>query len=1042
MLNRLIQWSLDNRLAVVVVSLILLGVGGYVTTTMPVDVFPDLTAPTVTVLVEGRGMAAEEMETLVTFPLESALNGAAGVRRVRSATAIGIAVIWIEFEWGTDIYRARQTVTERLAGVADALPEQVDSPALAPISSIMGEIMFVSLTSDRHDSIELQTVASRDIRRRLLAEPGVSQVTIIGGDTKQYQVMLDPAALWSHGISLVEVAEALRDGNENVSAGFLNEGGQEFVVQGRGRVEQLEDIWETVVAVRDGVPIRVREVGTVQIGPALKRGDAASSWRDDDWQPIHRRGVVFAIQKQPAANTLELTGRLDKSLDDIQAGLPEGMTLNADLFRQARFIETSIDNTIEALRDGAILVIVVALVFLGSMRPSLITISAIPVSLVVSVLVLKAFGASINTMTLGGMAIAVGMLVDDAIIDVENIVRRLRENAARPLADQRNVLDVVYRASVEVRGAIVFATLIIVLVFCPLFFLTGVEGRLLQPLGVAFVVALVSSLMVALTLTPAMSYYLLTKQGGGQEQREPAAVRLCKQIYHPPLDLALRNPLLVTVPSVALFVIAIVFGMRAGRDFLPSFNEGALVVGIVTLPGTSLEQSDQLAQIVQERLMRQPEVVAIGRRTGRAEQDEHVQGVEASEIDLTIDMAAPSRMGKPVRTRADLLAALRADIEAVPGIQATFGQPISHRIDHMLSGTRASIAIKIFGDDLDRLRETAGDIERAIENIEGVVDLSTEQQMRVPTWRVDYDRPAMARNGLHARDLSQVLSAAGRGFSVGEVFEGRIAYDLMMRLNDANALSTEELHNLPLDTSDGAKVPLRSVANIYEDTSPNFISRENVRRKIVVMCNVSGRDVLGVVDDIQAAVQQDVSLPTGYSIEYGGQFESAVETNRRLGYLTIVVIVMIGFLLHVALGSGRDALLVMTNLPLALIGGVLGVYLAGGVITVASLIGFVSVFGIAVRNGILIVSHIRHLREEEGVTELRDAVHQGASERVAPILMTALSSSLALIPLAMGADQPGKEILHPMAMVILFGLMSATFLNLIVIPAMYLKVTR
>ncbi len=1050
MVNALIRWSLANRLAVIVLSGILMVIGTFVATTVPVDVFPDLTAPTVSILVEGHCMAPEEMETLVTFPIETAVNGAANVRRVRSATAVGIAVVWVEFEWGTDIYRARQTVTERLATVSGKLPPQVEPPLLAPISSIMGEILFVSLTSDRHGPLELRTVAAIDLRRRLLSIPGVSQVTPIGGDEKQYQVVLSPQRLRAFDLNMRHVAEALRNANENVSAGFLVQGGQESILQGIGRIQTTDDIADTVVALRGETPVKVSDLGVVQIGAAIKRGTGAASRRGPNWEPITEPAVIIAIQKQPGTNTLALTEQLDAALVEMQASLPEGMYINKKLFRQADFIKISIHNTIEALRDGGIMVIFVVVVFLASMRSSVITLLAIPISLIVTVLALKGFGSSINTMTLGGMAIAIGALVDDAIIDVENIVRRLRENAALPTEKQRPAIEIVFKASVEVRASIVFATLIILLVFVPLFFLSGVEGRLLRPLGIAFMVSLAASLLVALTVTPALSYYLLPKSKAVTRPDEPWVVRFLKRIYDKPLRWAMRHPWLVALPTALLLGLAIVCGASLGRSFLPEFNEGALVVGMVTLPGTSLEQSDRLANLVQTTLMQHPEVVAIGRRTGRAEQDEHVQGVEASEIDLTLDMNAPDRLGLESRSKAALLEAMRNSLAAIPGVQTTFGQPIGHRVDHMLSGTRANIAVKLFGSDLKKLRSVAKQIEDTIRTIPGVVDLSTEQQTEVPTVRVDFDRAALARFGLTANDAASALKAAYQGIEVTQILEGPKAFDLVVRVSGKVAsggdgavswmkASSREVRNVLVDTHDGTKIPLKTVARISEERGPNLVMRENAHRRIIVQCNVAGRDLGGVVDDIRLAVAAQVELPQGYYVKYGGQFESAEQTRRQLAILGLVVVLGIGFLLHVVFRSVRDAALIMLNLPLALIGGIAGVYLSGGVLSVASLIGFISVFGIAARNGIMMVSHIRHLQRFEGVTDFAEAVRLGAMERLVPILMTAMGSGLALIPLVVGGDQPGKEILSPMAMVILFGLLSSTFLNMIVVPALFLR---
>jgi CzcA family heavy metal efflux pump len=1045
MINALIRWSLSNRLAVLIISCALLLGGAYMTVKMPVDVFPDLTAPMVTILVEGHGMAPEEMETLVTFPIETAVNGAADVRRVRSSTAVGFSTIWVEFEWGTDIYRARQTVTERMASVTDRLPDNVDPPILAPMSSVMGEILFASVTSAKHTSQELHTFASTDIRRRILSVPGVAEVALFGGDVKQYQVVLSPSLLQAYRISITEVAEAVRRSNENVAAGFLVEGGQESILQGVGRVGSVAEIAETSVAVRDGTPIKVKDLGTVLLGSAIRRGTGWASRRGPNWEPLIEPAVVMAILKQPNANTLDVTQKLDRAFDEIQTTVPKGMVINKKLFRQADFINASVKNTIEALRDGGVFVIIVVVLFLASLRASFITLLAIPLSLVTAILTLRAFGASINTMTLGGMAIAIGVLVDDAVIEVENIVRRMRENRSLPEAQRRPALEVIYRATVEVRASVVFATILITVVFCPLFFLSGVEGRLLRPLGIAFTVSLAASMLIALAVTPALAVYLLPGSRTVRAAREPLLVRLLKRLYAPLVDRVLRHPWWVVTPAAALALLAAVGASTLGRSFLPEFSEGALVVGLVSVPGISLEESDRLAHVVENTLMQHPEIAAIGRRTGRGEADAHGMNTEGSEIDLTLDMDAPTRLGLPRRTRAELLEALRADVAIIPGVQATFGQPIGHRIDHMLSGTRANIAIKIFGEDLVKLRELAKQVVAATQTVPGVVDLSAEQQNAIPIHRVEFDRRAIAHYGLQVEDVAEALQTAFRGDAVSQVLEGRNSFELIVRVGDAthtdewtNA-SAEMVEQVLVDTPAGAKVPLKVLARISREQGPNMISRENAQRKIVVMCNVADRALGDVVDGIRQAVAQQVSLPHGYYVEYGGQFESAEETRQRLSVLGVVVILGIGFLLYVVFRSHRDALLIMVNLPLALIGGVAGVYLSGGILSVASVIGFISVFGIAARNGIMLVSHIRHLQRYEGVADFAEAVRRGATERLAPILMTALAAGLALIPLAIGGEQPGREILTPMAIVILWGLLSSTFLNMVVVPALFLR---
>ncbi len=1023
MMDAVIQAALRYRTAVLALAVLLLGAGSFVALRMPVDVFPDLTAPTVTVITEAHGMAPTEVESQISFPIEAAVNGAAGVRRVRSATAVGISVVWVEFEWGTDIYAARQVVSEKVMLIAGGLPPGVERPVLAPISSIMGEILFIALSSDRHSPVELRTEADTALRRRLLSVPGVSQVTPIGGGEKQYQVVLSPARLRAYQVTLQDAVDALRASNENVSAGFVNERGSEILVTGLGRLRTLEDIGETVVTVRGPVPVRVSDLGELREGEAPRRGEGSAQARP---------AVVLGIQKQPGANTLALTAELDRVLDDIQSRLPEGMKIDKAIMRQADFIAVAVRNVEHALRDGGLLVIVIVFAFLGNVRASLITLTAIPLSLLASILILSALDASINTMTLGGMAIAIGALVDDAIIDVENVARRLRENMARPEGQRRSAFDVVYQASVEIRSSIVFATIIIVLVFVPLFFLPGVEGRLLQPLGLAYVVALAASLVVAMTVTPALCYLFLPRRAV-EKAHEPRLVRAIKAGYGKLLAPALRHPWVVSLPVLALFIGAAIlpFTPFIGRAFLPEFNEGALTVSAVTLPGTSLPESDKLGRVLERALLSHPEVVSVGRRTGRAELDEHAQGVEASELDVVFRLKA--------RNRKEFLDSLRQDASQIPGLMVTFGQPISHRIDHMLSGTRSSIAIKIFGPDLYRLRSVAKQVEDAVRSVPGAVDVSTEQQADIPILKVRLDRPALARLGLRIQDVSPVLEAGLQGLPVSRILEGQNAFDLVVRLEEPETWTTSSIADVPLDVPGGSKIPLREVADLIRDTGPNTISRENVERKIVVMANVAERDVASVVEDCRRRVDPILAGEKGYRVEYGGQFEAAAAAGRRLAVLGVAVILGIGLLLHLAFGSARDAALVMANMPLALIGGVAGILVSGSVLSIASVIGLITVFGIATRNGIMLVSHIRHLQEKEGVTDLREAVFRGALERLAPILMTALAAGLALIPLALGGGKPGNEIQTPMALVVLFGLLSSMVLNMVVVPALYLR---
>lgn len=1021
MLDTIIRWSLQSRVLVLLGAAGLLGWSLYEVPRLPVDVFPDLSAPTVTVVAEAHGMAPEEVERLITFPIETGLNGATGLRRLRSSTGVGIAVIWAEFEWGTDILSARQIVSEKLQLLANELPPGTEPPQLAPITSIMGDILFVGLTGDGADPMAVRTHAEWVIRRRLLAVSGVAQVIPIGGEVKQFQVLVDPARLAAQKLGLTDIVTAVRSANQNTSAGFLVAGGQEYLIHGLGRVDDIDDIGEVVVASRDGHPILVRDVADVEIGPALRRGSAAVNG-----QP----GVVLAIGKQPDANTLALTRRLEGALDGIEAGLPAGMKLHRGLFRQADFIEVAVNNVAEALRDGALLVVLILALFLVSGRATLISTLAIPLSLAATVLVMSALGVTINTMTLGGMAIAVGALVDDAIIDVENVLRRLKQNAQRPPPEHRPVLEVVFQASREIRGSIFFATLIIVLVFVPLLFLSGVEGRLLAPLGLAYMVSLGASLLVALTVTPVLCALLLPRTAERATEEDGRLVRLLKRRYERLLLSVLARPRLVGGLAAAGFVAAAAALAGTGTSFLPDFNEGALNISGVLPPGTSLEQSERLASVVDGILRDQAEVRSAARRTGRAERDEHAQSVNASEWEVRL---------VPGADKEALLARLRRELGAVPGMQIVIGQPISHRIDHMLSGTRANVAVKVFGNDLAELRRAAKRIEAEMRKVAGVVDLSVEQQSELPFVRVRTDRTALARYGIHVDDVMRTMKAAWVGEEVSRVLSKEASFDLVVKLPDTERQDMETLRELPVRTHGGALVPLSSLADIRKDRGPSSISREHAQRKIVVMCNVAGRDLGSVVAEIRARVQGSVQLPGDAHVEYGGQFESAEAARARLGVLGAVVLVFIFALLAMALRSSRDATLVMLNLPLALIGGVAGVFLSGSVVSVASLIGFITLFGIATRNGLMLVTHIRHLVEDEGVQDPEVAVRRGALERLTPILMTALASALGLVPLALQAGEPGSEIQAPMAIVILCGLVTSTALNMLVVPALYLR---
>ena len=1021
-MKRLISWSIDHHWIVIGLSALLLAAGVWTARAMPIDVFPDLTAPTVTILAEGHGMAPEEMESLVTFPIESAINGASGVRRVRSATAVGVGVIWVEFDWGTDIYTARQVVAERLAAVAPGLPPQVEPPLLAPISSIMGEILFFALSSESVDPLTMRTVADTVVRRRLLAIPGVSQVTPIGGAERQFQVIAHPEALRANDVSLNELLEAARGASENASAGIYVEGPQEYVLQAVGRVRTADEIGESVVAMRGSRAVLIRDVADVREGAALKRGEGSRNGAP---------AVIVGVQKQPGANTIDVTRRLDVELDALQQDLPQGITIDRRIFRQADFIQVAVDNVVWAMLEGGVLVVLVVFIFLANVRAAAITLVAMPLSLAAGVLVLRWMDATINTMTLGGLAIAIGALVDDAIIDVENVVRRLRENAALPV-DQRRPTPVVVRdATLEIRKSIVFATVIIVLVFLPIFGLTGVEGRLMTPLASAYIVALLASLAVAIVVTPALCFAFLPGSATITEGHEGWLARTLKGRFARDLPLALDRPRLVMALSILLLGGAVFAMTRLGTAFLPEFHEGSLTISVNTMPGTSLETSDEIGRRVERILLAAPEVVATARRTGRAEFDEHVQGVEAAEIDVGLREG-----GRP---REELLAELRQAFAGLPGTNVAIGQPISHRIDHMLSGTRANIAVKIVGEDLATLRRLGEGVRDAMAGVEGVADLSLEPQTNIPFVRFVLNRPAIARYGLRVQDVAEAIETSFAGTTVGRIFDRNASFDLVVKLDPDASIDFERIADLPIHTPAGDTVPVRMLAEVRREVGANMILRENVQRRIVVSSNVAGRDLGSVIADIRTAVAGQVPMPEGYRVEYGGQFESQQSATERLAILGVVVIAGLFMVLVLAFGRARDALLVMLNLPLALIGGVAGVFLAGGVLSVASMIGFITLFGIATRNGIMLVTHIQHLMEQEGVVDFREAVERGAQERLVPILMTAMAAGLALIPLALGGGQSGSEIQTPMAIVILCGLMTSTLLNMVVVPTLYLR---
>lgn len=1018
LLDRLIRFSLHHRLLVLVTAGLVLAFGGAWIATLPVDIFPDLSAPTVTVITEAPGMAPEEVELLVTFPVESAVNGATGIRRLRSVSADGISVVWVEFAWGTDIYQARQVVAERLQQVT--LPAQAERPALGPISSIMGEITFIALTSESVDPMELRRLAETVVRRSLLAIPGISQVVPIGGEVRELQVTVRPAALAQRGIGLDEVVEGVARASRVPAAGFHVQGGQEYLVRGLGRARHPEDVAAAVVSVRDGVPIRVGDLADVAWGPEPARGTASYGTRP---------AVILSVQKQPGANTLALTEELDETLARVEAALPAGVVVEKENFRQADFISVAIANVTAALRDGAILVVVILFFFLGSWRTTLISALAIPLSLVAGVLVVSLFGGTVNTMTLGGLTIAIGALVDDAIIDVENVLRRLRLERERPEAERRPALAVVFQASSEVRKAIFFATLIIVLVFLPLFFLPGIEGRLLRPLGLAYVAALAASLLVSLTVTPVLCSLLLPG-ARAVEAREPWLLRGFHRAYEPTLDWALRHrrPVLAFVAVLVVAAGAVVPFL--GRSFLPPFNEGSLTVSVVSAPGIPLAESDRLGRQVEEALLEFPEVVSTSRRTGRAEKDEHLQGVNASEMEVVL---GPLRHG---RDKDELLSALRRSVATIPGITVSFGQPISHRIDHMISGSRTNLAVKVFGPDLAVLRSLAERLRGVLEGIPGIVDLSNQEQAAIPQLVLDFDRAAMARHDLSPAGVADAVESLFQGVEAGEVVDRGFASRVVVRFPPSLRRDPERLPTLPVTTPAGEVLRLEQVADVRYDLGPSLIRREEVQRVAMLTANVVGSDLAGTVERAQEAVARQVDLPPGYLVTFGGQFEEAARGVRVLALLFALILVAMYGLLYVAFGSHRETLVVLVNLPLALIGGIFAVAMSAGVLSIATLVGFVTLFGVATRNGVLLVAHYQHLMDDEGHS-LAEAVRRGSRERLAPILMTALTAGLALVPLVIHGDAAGNEIQSPMAQVILGGLLTSTFLNLVVVPVLY-----
>lgn len=1018
MLNGIIRFSLRNRMFVVVSAVLLMVYGGMIIARLPVDVFPDLNRPTVTIFLTAEGLAPEEVETLVTFPVETAMNGATGVQRVRSVSSIGLALVFVEFGWGTDIYIDRQIVAEKLNTVREQLPEGV-SPVLAPISSIMGEIMLIALTGEKQSAMELRTLADWVIRMRLLSIGGVSKVTVIGGDVKQYQVLMKPEKLNALGLTVHDIEEALQESNVNTAGAFVFKGPTESMVRNIARITSLEDLRNTVVKEYEGVPILLRQVAKVQFGPPIKRGDAGANGV---------AAVIMSIQKQPKASTIELTKKIEASLDEIQRGLPEGVVINTEIFKQANFIDAAIRNVIEALRDGSIFVVMVLVLFLMNIRTTLITLTAIPLSIVITALVFRYFDLSINTMTLGGIAAALGQLVDDAIVDIENIFRRLKEN--RHLPDPKPFIEVVYEASSEIRNSIVFATIIVILVFIPLFGLGGIEGKIFTPLGIAYIVSLAASLLVSLTVTPALASYLLPKAKFLERKEDSWVVRHLKRWDRDyVLKHTLRHPYVTMLFAMVLLVAALFVASSFGREFLPPFNEGSVTINLRLPPGTSLKESNRIGILAEQLLFQVPEVKETGRRTGRAEQDEHAEGVHSTEIEVELEHSE--------RSREAILNDIREKLGTIPGVVVNIGQPISHRIDHLLSGIRAQIAVKLFGPDLATLREKAEEIRRTMSEVPGVVDLFVEQQVLIPQIRIEIDRLKTQRYGLRVGEVAEVLETTLNGKVVSEVLEGQRRFDLVLRFPDEARENTLALNDILIDTPDGQLIPLRTVAQVVESRGPNQIFRENVQRRIVIQCNVSGRDLAGIVADIQTGLDKHVQLPEGYFVTYGGQFESQQKAMRLILLLSLFSLVGMFIVLYAHFRSGQLVMQILLSIPFALIGAVVGIWFTGGVASVASMVAFITLCGIASRNGIMMRSHYLHLMRYEGERFDQQMIIRGSLERLVPVLMTAGVAALALVPLMMAGGEPGKEILYPIAVVVFSGLFSSTLLDILVTPAVF-----
>lgn len=1017
MLDKIIQFSLNNRLLVMLVALLLTVGGIFTARDAEVDVFPDLNAPTVVVMTEANGMAATEVEQLVTFPIETALNGSTGVHRVRSSSTMGFSVVWVEFDWGTDIYIARQIVSEKLSAINETLPPNVGKPTIGPQSSILGELLIVGLTSDKTSMLDLRTIADWTIRPRLLSTGGVAQVSVLGGDIKEFQVLFDPGKMKHYGVTLQEVLDATRDMNSNINGGVMNQYGNEYIVRGVVSTDDTAKIARSVVKMADGSPVSLLDIAEVRIGAREPRLGTASI--------NGRPAVLLTVTKQPDTNTMRLTEEIEAALEDVRQNLPEDIQISTDAFRQSRFIESSINNVSNSLLEGALFVVIVLAIFLANARTTVISLVTMPLSLLITILVLRWFGVTINTMTLGGMAIAIGSLVDDAIVDVENVWRRLRAWQG----GHETSMHVIYEASREVRMPILNSTLIIVASFLPLFFLSGMEGRMLIPLGVAFIVALFASTAVALTLTPVLCSYLLVGVKGRDGVRgDSRIVRLLKRHYGRMLLLVLDNKKKVVAATALLFVAAVAMFLTLGHSFLPPFNEGSFTINVSTLPGVSLEESDKIGRQAEELLMSIPEIKTVARKTGRAELDEHALGVNVSEIEAPFELDG--------RSHGQLLADMRDKLSVIVGANIEIGQPISHRIDAMLSGTKANIAIKLFGDNLNRMFTIGNRIKTVIGDVEGIADLNVEQQVECPELKIIPNREMLQRQGISVPEFNGFLTANMAGEVVSQVNEDGKSFNLVVRSDAKSRATMESVRNLLIDTKDGRKIPLSDVAEVTSSMGPNTINRENVKRKIVISANCSGRDLGSVVEDIRERIDKEIELPEGYHIEYGGQFESEQAASNTLMLASVVSVIVIFLLLNSQFRNPRESLVILLNLPLALIGGIFAIALTTGEVSIPAIIGFISLFGIATRNGMLLITQYNHLRADKAIT-LRQSILKGSVERMNPIIMTALTSALALIPLAVRGDLPGNEIQSPMATVILGGLLTSTFLNAFIIPVVY-----